>query len=78
MEMYQFAKNLNPEVKLNSIEALESTEDKLEIVKNLISELKTEKNSVLGIKNAKLISSLSTLLNNKKEKLINSTGGRLK
>lgn len=78
MEMYQVAKNLNPEIELNSVEALESTENKLKIVKNLISELEIEKNTVFGIKNVKLINSLTSLLNGKKEKLINSTNGRLK
>lgn len=77
MEMYQVAQQLNSPPPNNAAQ-IESIEDKIDVASNLIAELEVTKNSVLGIKNNQLVSSLETLLRNKKNGLMNLVNGRLK
>lgn len=76
MEMYQTAKLLTATA-AETPEDIEKIETKIEIANDLISELNVTKNSVLGIKNNKLISSLDTLLKNKRNALVTLVKGRL-
>lgn len=76
MEMYQTAKLLTATTAETPAD-IEKIETKIEIANDLISELNITKNSVLGIKNNKLISSLDTLLKNKRNALVTLVKGRL-
>ncbi|MBC7428186.1 MAG: hypothetical protein H7336_06215 [Bacteriovorax sp.] len=76
MEMYQTARQLTA-ISAVTPEDIEKIESKIEIANDLISELTVTKNSVLGIKNNKLISSLDTLLKSKKNALMTLVKGRL-
>lgn len=76
MEMHQVAKQLTATSAVTP-EDIEKIETKIEIADDLISELNVTKNSVLGIKNNKLVNSLETLLKNRRNALTILVKGRL-
>lgn len=76
MEMYQAANRLTAKSAITP-DDIEKIETKIEIADDLINELNITKNSVLGIKNNKLVSSLGNLLKNKKSALATLVKGRL-
>lgn len=77
LEINQVANQLTVNGPPTTAKEIEAIESKIDIAEDLIAELEMSKNTVLGIKNQRLISSLDSLLKKRRNLLLNAIKERL-
>lgn len=70
MEINQIQRQLSVSTFTGTVEEIEKIEAKIDLSEDILAELEMSKNSVLGIKNTKIITSLETLIKNKRSSLL--------